>query len=311
MAFKHSLSIMSARFSTVYKLFLFLLVLALIASAVSVGVLLPTLSGFIDQVRELQIADAIGDYAKTIFGDIPEAQEAAYAHLEEVYAGFKSIIEGNSLMINVAIILAILLYFVFVIFMMWGMYSVSDIIHNYMSSNSKFGFASNLVVNFVKAMRYASLYTLVSLVYYALGAFIVWLLFISVFKASAFVGCMVSLLVFFFLTALRSALFAGWAPAIVADGMSTTAALAESFKMAKQRFSALMGWYFAYYILVFSLAILFAVVTLGIGAVLVVIVSLFHTRIFDMVVYYRYKGKRYYVDVFNVIDPTVKQRTTI
>ena len=28
-----------------------------------------------------------------------------------------------------------------------------------------------------------------------------------------------------------------------------------------------------------------------------------------MVVYYRYKGRRYYVDVFNVIDPTIKQRT--
>ena len=36
MAFKHSLSIMSARFSTVYKLFLFLLVLAIVAAGVSV-----------------------------------------------------------------------------------------------------------------------------------------------------------------------------------------------------------------------------------------------------------------------------------
>ena len=108
MAFKHSLSIMSARFSTVYKLFLFLLVLAIVAAAVSVGVLLPTLSGFIDQVEELQVLKSIGDYAKTIFGDQPEAQEAAYAHLVEVYDAFLGIIDGNSLMINLAIVLAIL-----------------------------------------------------------------------------------------------------------------------------------------------------------------------------------------------------------
>ena len=298
MAFKHSLSIMSARFSTVYKLFLFLLVLAIVAAGVSVGVLLPTLSGFIDQVEELQVLKSIGDYAKTIFGDQPEAQEAAYAHLVEVYDAFLGIIDGNSLMINVAIVLAILLYFVFILFM-----------HNYMSSNSKFGFASNLVVNFVRAMRYASLYTLLSLVYYAFGVFIVWLLFLTVYKGSAFVGCMMTLLVFFVLTAIRSSLFAGWAPAMVADDMTARAALAESCKMAKERFGMLMSWYFAYYVLVFAATILLGVATFGIGSVFVLIVALLHTRIFDMVVYYRYKGRRYYVDVFNVIDPTIKQRT--
>ena len=309
MAFKHSLSIMSARFSTVYKLFLFLLVLAIVAAAVSVGVLLPTLSGFIDQVGELQILKAVGDYAKTIFGDQPDAQQAAYARLVETYDSFLGIIDGNSLMINLAIVLAVLLYFVFILFMMWGMYCISDITHNYMSSNSKFGFASNLVVNFVRAMRYASLYTLLSLVYYALGMFIVWLLFLTVYKGSAFVGCMMTLLVFFVLTAVRSSLFAGWAPAMVADDMTARAALGESFRMARDRFGSLFGWYFGYYVLVFSATILLGVVTFGIGSVFVVIVSLFHTRIFDMVVYYRYKGKRYYVDVFNVIDPTIKQRT--
>ncbi len=309
MAFKHSLSIMSARFSTVYKLFLFLLVLAIVAAGVSVGVLLPTLSGFIDQVEELQVLKSIGDYAKTIFGDQPEAQEAAYAHLVEVYDAFLGIIDGNSLMINVAIVLAILLYFVFVLFMMWGMYCVSDIMHNYMSSNSKFGFASNLVVNFVRAMRYASLYTLLSLVYYAFGVFIVWLLFLTVYKGSALVGCMMTLLVFFLLTSIRSSLFAGWAPAMVADDMTARAALAESCKMAKERFGMLMSWYFAYYVLVFAATILLGVATFGIGSVFVLIVALLHTRIFDMVVYYRYKGRRYYVDVFNVIDPTIKQRT--
>lgn len=309
MAFKHSLSIMSARFSTAYKLFLFLIVLALIASAVSVGILFPTLADFIEQVEELQVLKSIGEYAKTIFGDQPEAQASAYAHLEEVYGQFLAIIDSNSFRINLAIVLAILLYFVFVLFMMWGMYSVSDIMHNYMSSNSKFGFASNLIVNFVRAMRYASLYTLLSLVYYALGVFAAWLLFITVFKVSALLGCMITLLVFFLLTALRSALFAGWVPAMVSDGMTARAALVESFRMAKARFSSLLGWYLAYYVLIFAATILIGVVTFGIGSVFVVIVSLLHARIFDMVVYYRYKGKRYYVDVFNVIDPTIKQRT--
>ena len=181
--------------------------------------------------------------------------------------------------------------------------------HNYMSSNSKFGFASNLVVNFVRAMRYASLYTLLSLVYYALGVFIMWLLFLTVYKGSALVGCMMTLLVFFILTSVRSSLFAGWAPAMVADDMTARAALAESCKMARERFGSLMSWYFAYYVLVFAATILLGVATFGIGSVFVIIVSLLHTRIFDMVVYYRYRGKRYYVDVFNVIDPTIKQRT--
>ena len=74
-------------------------------------------------------------------------------------------------------------------------------------------------------------------------------------------------------------------------------------------FGLLMSWYFAYYVLMFAATILLGVATFGIGSVFVIIVALLHTRIFDMVVYYRYKGRRYYVDVFNVIDPTIKQRT--
>ena len=309
MAFKHSLSIMTARFSTIYKLFLFLLVLAIVFAALSVSVLYPTLTDFIDQVKELEIVPAIGDYASTIFGSQPAEQEAAYAHLEDIYQSFLDIIAGNSVRINVAIVLAILLYFVFVIFMMWGMYSVSDIMHNYMSSNSKFGFASNLVANFVKAMRFSLLYTAISLLYYAVGVFLVWLLFVTAFKLSAMVGCFLTLLIFFALTALRRTVLAGWAPAMVSDGMSVTEALKESGKMAKDRFSYLMGWYFAYYLIVFAIAIVFGLVTFGIGFIFVVIASLMHAQIFDLVVYYRYKGKRYYVDVLNVVDPNIKQRT--
>ena len=134
-------------------------------------------------------------------------------------------------------------------------------------------------------------------------------LFLTVYKGSALVGCMMTLLVFFLLTSVRSSLFAGWAPAMVADGMTARAALAESCKMAKERFGLLMSWYFAYYVLMFAATILLGVATFGIGSVFVIIVALLHTRIFDMVVYYRYKGRRYYVDVFNVIDPTIKQRT--
>ncbi len=309
MAFKHSLSIMSARFTTVYKLFVFLLIVATLATGVAVGVLYPTLADFIDQVKELQIGQAIAEYAQTVFGSEPGAQETAYDNIVAVYHSFLDLIDGNSFAINLAIVLAILLYFAFIVFMMWGMYSVSDIIHNFMSSNSKFGFASNLIVNFVRAMRYALLYAAVSLIYYAVGVFIVWLLFISVFKLSAFVGCAVTLAVFFLLTAIRSTVLAGWAPAMVSDNMTATSALRKSAEMAKSRFGYLLGWYFAYYLVIFALAILIGVVTFGIGSVFIIIASLMLSRIFDMVVYYRYTGKRYYTDVMNVVDPTIKQRT--
>lgn len=300
---------MSGKFGIVYKLFAFMLIISIVLAALSVCALYPTLRTFFTQVDELELTSAAADYVKTIFGSSPEGLTEAYDNLAAKWDQFSDILYTNSTMINLAVFLCAVIYVLFIVFLMWGLYSVSDVINHGMSSNSKFGFASNLVYNFVKAMRFAFLYALCSLAFYAVGVLLIWAAFVSVFAVSAYLGCMVFCLIVFFMLALRSSLFACWIPAMTEGGEGAVSGLKISLRIAKKRFGKLFSMYFAYYIAVFSFAVIFGLVTFGIGFLLIVAASLVHAQVINLVFYYRYNGKRYYIDVLNVVDPSIKQRS--
>lgn len=309
MSFKHSLSILTSRFSIVYKLLAFVLIVVFLFSVLTVCAVYPTLSGLRSNMSELGLGDAVSNYVEQALRGEPEMQIQAYEELSAKFDLAADIFQKNSLQINLSIVWFVILYLLFVVFFSWGQYCVSDVINHHMSSNSKFGFSSNLIVNFKKAMRYSLLYTAITIGFMLVVSLLFWLSFATLFKVVPILGLASAVAIFVFAMAVRRALLFGWVPAMVADGMDVIDGLKKGMSLLKQRFSYAFGLYLMYYIAWLGLTIAVSFFTLFVGTLFAISTSLALAQVCDLVIYYRTVGKRYYIDVLNVVDPSIKQRS--
>lgn len=309
MSFKHSLSILTSRFSITYKLLAFLIILTFLFSVLTVCAVYPTLSGLRNNMNELALGDALRTYVREALKGEPELQAQAYDVLSSKFDTATEIIKNNSLQINLSIVWLVLLYLLYVVFFSWGQYCVSDVINHHMSSNSKFGFSSNLIANFKKAMRYSLLYTAITIGFMIVVALLYWLSFATLFKLVPVIGLASAVAIFVFAMAVRRALLFGWVPAMVADGLDVVEGLKKGMSLLKQRFSYALGLYLVYYVAWFALTVTATIFTLGVATLFAISISLALAQACDLVIYYRTVGKRYYIDVLNVVDPSIKQRS--
>ncbi len=309
MSFKHSLSILTSRFSITYKLLVFVLIVTFLFSVLTVCALYPTLADLRNNMNELALGDAIGNYVREALKGEPELQAQAYENLSSKFDQAGDIIRNNSLQINLSIVWFVLIYLLYVVFFSWGQYCVSDVINHHMSSNSKFGFSSNLIVNFKKAMRYSLLYTAITIGFMIVVALLFWLSFATLFKVAPVLGLASAVGIFVLAMAVRRALLFGWIPAMVSDGLGVVDGLKKAISLLKQRFAYALGLYVVYYIAWFALTVAITLFTFGVGTLFAISISLALAQACDLVIYYRTVGKRYYIDVLNVVDPSIKQRS--
>ena len=309
MSFKHSLSILTSRFSITYKLLVFLIVITFLFSVLTVCAVYPTLSDLRNNMNELDLGNAVKGYVREALQGNPEKQAEAYEMLSAKFDQATEIVRNNSLQINLSIVWLVLIYLLYVVFFSWGQYCVSDVINHHMSSNSKFGFSSNLIVNFKKAMRYSLLYTAITIGFMIVVALLYWLSFATLFKVAPLIGLASAVAIFVFAMALRRALLFGWIPAMVADGLDVVDGLKKAMSLLKQRFTYAFGLYLIYYVAWLGLTIAITVFTFFVGTLFAISVSLALAQACDLVIYYRTVGKRYYIDVLNVVDPSIKQRS--
>lgn len=309
MSFKHSLSILTSRFSITYKLLVFVLIVTFLFSVLTVCALYPTLADLRNNMNELALGDAIGNYVREALKGEPELQAQAYENLSSKFDQAGDVIRNNSLQINLSIVWLVLIYLLYVVFFSWGQYCVSDVINHHMSSNSKFGFSSNLIVNFKKAMRYSLLYTAITIGFMIVVALLFWLSFATLFKVAPVIGLASAVGIFVLAMAVRRALLFGWIPAMVSDGLGVVDGLKKAMSLLKQRFAYALGLYVVYYIAWFALTVAITLFTFGVGTLFAISISLALAQACDLVIYYRTVGKRYYIDVLNVVDPSIKQRS--
>lgn len=309
MSFKHSLSILTSRFSITYKLLVFLIVITFLFSVLMVCAIFPTISGLRSNMIELDLGTALRNYVHDALQGNPEMQAEAYEMLSAKFDQAGEIIKNNSLQINLSIVWLVLFYLLYVVFFSWGQYCVSDVINHHMSSNSKFGFSSNLIVNFKKAMRYSLLYTAITIGFMIVVALLYWLSFATLFKVAPVLGLASAIAIFVFAMAVRRALLFGWVPAMVADGLGVVEGLKKGMSLLKQRFVYALGLYIMYYVAWLGLTVAVSLFTFFVGTLLAISVALALAQACDLVIYYRTVGKRYYIDVLNVVDPSIKQRS--
>lgn len=314
---KDSFSILISKFSLVYQLILAVLIALLIFGIIGYAILAPTLSGYVNDIKDLEIGNTVKDYLSSIFGGsnmeegVSQGMTVEYQNLVDLIKQVAEITKSHLGAIWGGIIAVVVLLFLFSVYFYMCMYTVTDTLHAFMSSDSEYGFTSNFIANVGKSIKFSLAYV---------GMYILWLIIIVglslglgflVGAWNNFFGLVVAYFTLILALAIRRSLFAGWMPAYVVSDMTVNESLAANFKMASKTFKDTLGVYFVLYLSSLLLSVTVGALTLGFGLFIVLGVTNVLSQAYDMVTYYHFCSKKYYRDSQHVVDPTQKYKDAV
>ncbi len=302
MELRHSFRIMSSRFSLVYKTLLFITITLVVLSALAFSAVYSIIEPIIEGIREMMFFEHIGDAFRSFFASDFTIQSAAF---EQVNLDFEAIgkmfVENRNNIILASVLFAIFI-FITKTFINIARFPTADVLNNFMNSNSRFGFTSNLIVNFKKSVAYSLVDSLISIPYYLILGLILWGVGELFMLFSIWLGLMTILTIIIVLHSLKHSVLVLWLPMYVKEDKGIFKCLRDSVIMNKNNILRYMGLYVITFFLTYTFTVIFGLVTFGVGAIIAL--SIVHVLLvaIEMVAYYRFKEEKYYVDTDTVIN---------
>ena len=302
-------SIFFSKLSLIFKIVLFMLILVVIVSAISFSIMAPISKDIRANIMEVGLGHKFFQYIEASLNgqNIDAAREVlvdAFLKIDDILATWNGEVIGTVCVFIIFVILYSMIYFM-------SYYTISDIIHNFMSSNSDYGFAANFVANAKKSILFSLIYGLYTYAVYIIGFAIAIALGILVGKLNAILGLFTMYLLALGTLALRRALAPFWMPAMISKELSVKDAFAKNMELIKNNFWRIFGEYVLIYLVSAVLFVITAAVTFGVGMIIVYAGVWLYMQIKDMVDYYHLNGMKYYIDEQTVVNPTKVYRDAV
>lgn len=302
MEFKYSLSILFSNMGYVLKLMLWILVCVLIVGALGAGLMIPICDWISDTVD-------FGGSVATITGSLSAVwtgklnMRGAALQLVPAVSELLGTLCANSAQAGVFFIVIIFLYALIHFAVALTFYSLADIVNNLMSSNMRFGFASNMALNFKKNVKFALCKLVISLPL-DVGFFALFTTIVLALYSLIEVG-MVPILFVITVTfaSFRTLLFSGWLPRLLYHpGERVFTALARSLYYVKVNFGGLMKSFVLLFICMYLFIYVFLIPTGGLIVLILASVYCVFLRVIELVGYFKTNQYNFYVDATTVIE---------
>ena len=302
-------SIFLSKATLAFKMVLFLLIIVLVFGVIGFSILGPISKGIRADVAKVGLGHKFAQYVEaSLTGN--DAENARLV-LVDAFTQIDDVMANWSGEVIAAIITFILLTILYAIVYFMSYYTISDILNNFMSSNSEYGFGANFIANSKKSIIFALWYTLYIVVMYVVGFAVAIGLGLLIGRASALLGLFVMYLLVVGTLALRRALTPFWLPAMVSKDLSCKDAFYKNMEQIKGRFWKTFGAYFVLYIIGIVLFIASTLLTFGVAAIFMFSAIWLYLQIRDMVAFYHINGMKYYIDEQTVVDPTKVYRDAV
>ena len=189
-----------------------------------------------------------------------------------------------------------------------GEYAFGKIINGYMSARTHFGFITTLLFDFGRALAYAVIYVLISLILETAIIVITIAILINTIEVISIGALLISIFFLVISSTFKYCLLSSFLPNMVTGKMGIIKALSRTVPHTKKHFSSLFGSYFFMIILFFYLNVTIMVFTFFMGLILTLpLTSLYYTTV-SLVDYYHVKGKKYYADDDHIIvEKSIKE----
>lgn len=301
MLLRHSLGITVSRFSLVYKVLLFAFVVALIFGSIALSSAYAIVKPIFAGVENMQFFQHLGDAFKAFFsGQMQDSP--AFEIVGNDFEKIQNIFAENRHNVIGAVCLLIVFYFVAKFLFAISYYPTSDVINNFMNSNSKYGFTANLIANLKKSTAYSLVDTLISVPYTALIACAIYGVGWVLGKFSVLLAISADLLIVMVMLALKSSVLALWLPTYINEDLGVFKSLAKAVKGNKHTFLHNFGMYVIVNFIGYIFFVICGIFTFGLGSLVALsIINVLGLSI-RMVLYYRKAELRYYVDEDTIVD---------
>ena len=302
MVLRHSLRVMSSRFSLVYKVLLYIFVVLLLFSAITYAAVLPVIKPILAGIENMDFISHILDAFKSIFSFNSNIQADAFEQISLDLTAISEVFATNQNNVIVGAILFAIFIFLCKFFVSFSKLPACDVLNNFMNSNSKFGFTSNMIANAKKAAAFSLIDTLITIPYYLIVSVILYYVgyacsFVMIWLSIASV---LSLLIIFI--SLKSAVFNLWLPCYINEDKGVFKSLSHSILMNKKQILNNFGLYVITYLILYFVTVGFSLLTFGLGFIFAVSMNQMLLLAIQLVLYYRINEKKYYIDPETVVN---------
>lgn len=285
MPIKHSFSILLCNFKLVAKLFIFILIILLITSAILIGIINPVLDGFLQEIQDEFPID--GDY----FIRHPIKSIQIFAKY------FSSFLEANSSLVATRLLYMWLLIMGSRFLMSLPQLPVTKILHSKMTT----GFDMGLLNATVSTVTQNLLFSLVTAVFLSLVdiAIVIALCYITIglIQLMGIIALPLILLIGLTMYSLRMTVFCQWLPEICSSSSKNIfKALAASFKPAFKNFRK--NFICLFFLAVTGVTLLFTTIipTMGLFPMLLVPTFMALYSAMCLTLNFSYHQRKYFID---------------
>lgn len=286
MIIKHSFSLTASNIHLIAKLFLYLIIIAIILAAVFISVTDPIYKAIgrsMDFHSEIELfAQKVLDGKSNIF--------------QEIVTQMHGLLSAQNQKIAATAAYLCITLFLFRFFKNFAIVPAAYCIMNKMESNLKIGFANALVATAGKAALYSHLYALITVPMdfaIALGGYY---LLIFLIDGIGFFGGTIAISIILLLYCVRLTLFSQWLPSMILENTKVLSAFRKNFRKSRRVFSALFPAYFIVVLMMFGIVAAAGVMTFFILPIVAFPAFSLLTCAMDTIACFRSEGRKYYID---------------
>ncbi|MDE6302955.1 MAG: hypothetical protein K2M36_05155, partial [Clostridia bacterium] len=302
MEFRNALTILFSHIGYVFKIMVWIIISLIITAAIGAAMLIPLWKVFTATTGISPLVNELYNIVTPIWNGQVNMRAAMGDIVQQGVAILKELSTNGGAMTGLVFIV-IFLYALYSFIMGLSYYTVADIVNKLMASNLRFGFASNMALNFKKCCKYSLARLLVTLPIdlcgFVLGVLIAYGLFsvIGVFTVA------VMLILIILYCSLRSLLFSGWLPRVLHHPEERIyTSFSRAFTFVKSNLGGLFKAYFVTFTCVYLMGSVLVTPTCGVILLLLPSIYYFLLRAVELVGYYKTKGYSFYVDGSTVIN---------
>jgi len=291
MSFKNALRILISRFTLVWILALYMLILVTIVGLLSLTFVMPVVEG-LEQAKFFE--SVAGIFSK--FWEGTASLNAVGEEIGELVDQVRVFFQDNSPLVirtNVMFFIVLFIYKFVLGFYELPMYRVLD---GAMSSDARLGFVNRLVSCIGQSSRFVLVKIIYTTLYDALFLYILYNLLGLFFAPYAILAPLIICVYVIVFQSLRYTLIAFWGQEVTLDGKPIFQSFVSSVKKSGKNFASVFSSFVVMWIVFITLNLFVGIFTFGAGLIATIPMCMLFVCVLNMSLFYNKTGRRHYVD---------------
>lgn len=295
MRFRNSTRLLIENFKNVYKILLYKIAIAVVATALSCALLLPNLWDIVHSAEVTNLIDLVKDFLRALVTGDSQFLAGFQEQFKTLGTALLKLLDSKMSRIVWSVVGCGVIYLMERFLDTLCYFSIGSILNDRMATYAETPFAAAYIKNLGKASIYSIVYVPVVFLFDVMTIGLCYFLFFYLLAFNVLASLFFSMTFIVLCQALKLTITSMWLPAMAADNMSIGQAMRFGDKQQKKQWKKVFSTYVATIYIVIIINVIGAVCTFGSALLLTVPASFMLFICEQFVNYYTVQGKRYFI----------------